>query len=219
MVKRIYILFILVSLSLIIAGCTPVLVANEAQLTPPHSETITPTETPTFTVVPTTAPTTTPTTTPTTLPTATPVPGKWQVYADTSVFDGSTTVTISEIADNPVYGRKKNSYTPELFILCQDKNLQIVVNVGMDFDVEAGLYGQSTVRLRFDEGEEFYMVTSQLPDGEAIYISNPEDTLGKLLKAEKFIFGFNPYRAYPAFATFDLTGLAAAVTPVLEACK
>lgn len=190
-------------------------VASQTQPTQTRADPPLPTVTQAFTAEPTNAPTTTPTT----QPTATPVPGKWQVYADTSVFDGSTTVTISEIADNPVYGRKKNSYTPELFILCQDKNLQIVVNVGMDFDVEAGLYGQSTVRLSFDEGAEFYMVTSQLMDGEAIYISNPEDILEQMLEADKFVFGFNPYRAYPAFATFDLTGLAAAVTPVLEACK
>ncbi|MAT45171.1 MAG: hypothetical protein CL609_22820 [Anaerolineaceae bacterium] len=196
---------------------------TETQTPQPTSTfTLTPTLTkrPTNTLTPTLAPTKTITPTKTTRPTKTTDPeGKWFTYMGKSSFDDSTSVDLELKANTGVSGWPNNSYTPRLHVRCLEGKKEVYIDVGMSFDVEYGLYGRATVRIRFDSNEAFELIGTQSTDGEALFFDYPNNLIDKMLVSEKMTFGFTPFNSSPVSTTFDLFGLAEAIKPLNSACK
>lgn len=147
-----------------------------------------------------------------------PETGDWQSSFGTSAFDDSKTVTLSLLADNPVDGWL-TTYTPSLYLRCQEHKLDAYINVGMQINVEEGLFQSATVRVRFDSEEEQDMVAAESTDGKALFLPDPSGIINSMLNHNKMTFGFIPFNASPVVTTFNLTGLSGVIGPLQTACS
>ena len=159
---------------------------------------------------------------PTNLPiptnTLTPETGNWQSSFSTSAFDDSKIVRLSLLADDSVEGWL-TTYTPWLNIRCQEHKLDVYVNVGMQINVESGLFQSATVRVRFDSNEAQDMIADESTDGEALFFRNPSEMINSMLNHNRMIFGFIPFNASAVVTTFNLTGLSGVIQPLRDACN
>jgi type VI secretion system protein VasI len=171
----------------------------------------TPTPKSTTTPKPTAAPTDEPTPTPS-------LAGKWISSTKASSFDDSKIVTLLLDAENDIEG-PSGSVRPSLLVRCQEHAKDVFVYTGMAPDVESGNLDGATVRTRFDKDAATSENTNQSTDNTSLFFLNAEATISDLLKHEQLVFGFTPFSASPAEATFDLHGLAEAIKPLNEACK
>ena len=141
---------------------------------------------------------------PTNLPiptnTLTPETGNWQSSFSTSAFDDSKIVKLSLLADDSVEGWL-TTYTPWLNIRCQEHKLDVYVNVGMQINVESGLFQSATVRVRFDSNEAQDMIADESTDGEALFFRNPSEMINSMLNHNRMIFGFIPFNASAVVTT------------------
>ena len=177
------------------------------------------TDTPAATSVPTmtTAPTVTetPAATPTDTPTA--AGGKWLIRFGTSPLDDSKTVIVNLAADSSVTGWM-DTFTPVLYLRCQEHKTEVYVDVGMQINVEYGPSDQATVRVRFDKEQAQALVANESTDRKALFLPNPTQVISAMLKHDQLVFGFTPFNASPVVTTFDLRGLSEVVQPLLDAC-
>ncbi len=159
-----------------------------------------------------------PTLPPTQTNTPPPSKGKWQVTTSKSEFDSSTTVLLSLDAENTVEGWLTITL-PTLVLMCKERELNVYVNVGTQSDVEYGLYEKATVRVRFDQNQAFETVANESTTGEALFFRDPHQMIISMLKSNEMIFGFTPFNANPAVATFDLHGLKNVIEPLKQSCN
>jgi len=143
--------------------------------------------------------------------------GNWQSTFGTSQFDNSKTVTLNLLADNPVQGWL-TTYTPWLGVRCQEHKLDVYVSVGMQINVELGMYQSATVRVRFDNEEAQSMVADEATDGQSLFFRNPSEMINFILNHDKMVFGFTPFNASAVVTTFDLVGLSSVIKPLEDAC-
>jgi hypothetical protein len=147
-----------------------------------------------------------------------PFKGKWQVFTSKSEFDNSTTVTLSLDAENYVEGWLTNTL-PTLVLRCEEKEIDVFIDLGTSADVEYGLYDSATVRVRFDQNQAIEMVTNESTDNEALFFSDPYGMIISLLQNREMVFGFTPFNADPVVTKFDLQGLAAVIEPLKQSCS
>jgi len=143
--------------------------------------------------------------------------GGWQSSFGTSQFDNSKTVFLNLLADNPVQGWL-TTYTPSLSVRCQEHNLDVYISVGMQINVEYGMYQSATIRIRFDHETAKSLVADESTDGQALFFRNPGEIIYSMLDHDKLIFGFTPFNASPVVTTFNLVGLSNVIQPLEEAC-
>ena len=181
-----------------------------------------------------------PTTTPTPQPTFTPKPtftsepsktalplltstssltGMWVTKFGTSSFDNSKTVVILLNANSPVTGWLNETYLPVLYIRCQEQKIDVYIAVGLQQNVEYGLYNKSTVRVRFDSDTAETFITNHSTDNQALFFKNPTSMMNEILKHQTMVFGFTPFNASPVETSFNLNGVTDAIKPLLEDCK
>lgn len=152
--------------------------------------------------------------------TNTPVPftGKWQVATSKSEFDNSTTVALSLEAESFIEGWLTTTL-PTLVLRCQEREIDVFINIGTQSDVEYGLYEKATVRVRFDQNQAFETVTSESTTGEALFFRDPYQMIIAMLRSNEMVFGFTPFNADPAVTTFDLRGLKNVIEPLKQSCN
>lgn len=155
---------------------------------------------------------------PTQTNTSMPFTGKWQVSTSKSEFDNSTTVALSLEAENFIEGWLTTTL-PTLVLRCQEKEIDVYVNIGTQSDVEYGLYEKATVRVRFDQNQAFETVTSESTTGEALFFQDPHEIIIAMLRSNEMVFGFTPFNADPAVTTFDLRGLKNVIEPLKQSCN
>jgi type VI secretion system protein VasI len=152
--------------------------------------------------------------------TNTPVPftGKWQVSTGKSEFDNSTTVALSLKAESFIEGWLTTTL-PTLVLRCQEREIDVYVNIGTQSNVEYGLYEKATVRVRFDQNQAFETVTNESTTGEALFFRDPHEMIIAMLRSNEMVFGFTPFNADPAVTTFDLRGLKNVIEPLKQSCN
>jgi type VI secretion system protein VasI len=159
-----------------------------------------------------------PTIAPTKASTPKPFTGKWQTYTKKSEFDGSTTVILGLEAENYVEGWLTTTL-PILNLRCKEGKIDTYVNIGMQADVEYGLYDKATVRVRFDQNQAFEMTASESTTGEALFFQDPDGMIMWMLQSREMVLGFTPFNADPVVATFDLLGLTNVIEPLKQSCN
>lgn len=143
--------------------------------------------------------------------------GKWETTFSTSPFDDSETVVVKLNADKKIKGFL-DSYLPKLFFRCKEGSLEIYINVGVQQDVEYDS-DKSTVRLRFDDEENFTTKMGHSKNGEALFFQNSKDILLTMVKHKKMIFEFTPFNASPTITSFDLEYLREKIQPLIKVCS
>lgn len=69
-------------------------------------------------------------------------------------------------------------------------------------------YEDSTVRIRFDDGQATRQSWSRSSDYHAIFASDPRGLIAKLQTSKKFYLEYHPYQKVAETITFDVSGLA-----------
>jgi hypothetical protein len=153
-------------------------------------------------------------------PTPTFIPtGKWVTTFEKSSFDDTRTVILALKANSPVSGWVTDATIPLLIVRCKEKKTEAYVNVGMQQDVESGLYNQSTIRVRFDSQEAASLISDHSTDGKGLFFHDPQTIIDQMLQHEKMVFGFTPFNSNPVETSFDLRGLNEAIKPLQDSCK
>jgi hypothetical protein len=141
----------------------------------------------------------------------------WMVSEDVSNMDGSKTVTLALNAENEVKGWLE-SEKPTLIIRCKENVTNAYIVTGMQANVESGLYGEHTVRLRFDDAPPVTQRWSESTDNKALFSPNAIGLARNLVEAETLNFEFVPFNASPVVAIFKLQGLDRHINKVSETC-
>ena len=153
-------------------------------------------------------------------PTPTFIPtGNWITTFEKSSFDDSQTVILRLKANSLITGWVTDATIPVLYVRCKEKKAEAYINVGMQQDVEHGLYNQSTVRIRFDSQEASSLIAKHSTDGEALFFQDSQTIIDQMLQYEMMVFGFTPFNSNPVETSFNLRGLNEAIKPLQEACK
>jgi len=153
------------------------------------------------------------------LPTDTPKPftGKWTIKTSKSSLDDSTTVVLKLAAEKSITGWI-DTYTPVIFLRCQEHETDAYVYVGMQANVESGMTDRATARVRFDKDPAIWIVMAESTDGKGLFFRDSVSTIRDMLEHEQMIFSFTPFNASPVETTFDLRGLDLVITPLQDAC-
>lgn len=145
-----------------------------------------------------------------------PLGGKWVVKESTSEMDSSAGYAVGLQAENEIEGWLKKT-TPVLFVRCQEKKVDLFINVGMPADVE--LYGAHTVRVRLDEAQPLKQNWGQSTDNEALFSRDAIPLAKKIAQAQTLRFEFTPFNGSPQVVTFDVRGFSEHLEKVLSTCK
>ncbi|MCC7018122.1 MAG: hypothetical protein IT332_00110 [Ardenticatenales bacterium] len=85
--------------------------------------------------------------------------------------------------------------------------------MGSNFEI-----GQHTVQIRLDDDPAQEITAREATESETLMFLDGQAFASSLLGRKKMVFGFTPFEAPPAVATFNLTGIDNAITPLREAC-
>jgi hypothetical protein len=144
-------------------------------------------------------------------------PGRWTVKRTVSKMDDSQTVTLSLRAAGTISGWPGKVVTPTLILRCKEGNVEAYIVTGMAANVEHGSEGASLL-VRFDKEPPLQWTAGRSTDNEALFLEYPKEAIWKMMGHHSMLFRFTPFNSSPQETSFTLTGLAAAVEPLLAAC-
>lgn len=140
--------------------------------------------------------------------------GKWQVNTAKSQIDDSNNVNLWVMADDYV----KSGYDevrPELFVRCSENKTSVFIT----WDLYLGLDSTSMLT-RLDSENAVINLWTISTDNKAVFTTDNDITYVKsLFGHDRLLAKITPYGASPVIATFSITGLKDAVTPLRKACK
>jgi type VI secretion system protein VasI len=140
--------------------------------------------------------------------------GKWQVNTAKSQIDDSNNVNLWVMADDYV----KSGYDevrPELFVRCSENKTSVFIT----WDLYLGMDSTSMLT-RLDTENAVTNFWSISTDNKAVFTTDNDVTYVKsLFGHDRLLAKITPYGASPVIATFSITGLKDAVTPLRKACK
>lgn len=140
--------------------------------------------------------------------------GKWQVNTANSQIDDSNNVNLWVMADDYV----KSGYDevrPELFVRCSENKTSVFIT----WDLYLGLDSTSMLT-RLDSENAVINLWTISTDNKAVFTTDNDITYVKsLFGHDRLLAKITPYGASPVIATFSITGLKDAVTPLRKACK
>lgn len=145
--------------------------------------------------------------------------GRWIVKKSVSKMDDSQTVVLSLPANSTVSGWPQKVVTPVLVLRCKEGEIDAFVNVILRPNVEYGNTEGATVQVRFDKTPARQMSVTQSTDGEAVFFADAKGTIVRMLEHRSMLFRFTPFNSDPQETTFTLSGLAAVVKPLQDACE
>lgn len=141
-------------------------------------------------------------------------PAGWQLRTDVSPIDDSNSYFLSRDATEPV-GSGFMSSTPTLMIRYKERELEVYVTFGEYLGSDST---PVTVRLGASPArqEEWGLST----DGKAIFCPTDDRAfVDQLLRNDRLVIRLTPFGESPVTATFDLTGLSEAFTPMRAAIQ
>jgi hypothetical protein len=144
--------------------------------------------------------------------------GNWSVDRARSSFDDSPTVELELRASKRISGWPNKVETPVLVLRCQEHKTEVFIQTGMAPDVERGLFGRATVRLRLDDDPALQRIASKSTDGKALFLPQPVSLIRSLAEHKRMVFGFTPFHSSPVETEFNLDGLSEAVKSLYQAC-
>lgn len=106
---------------------------------------------------------------------------------------------------------------PHLIIRCLEHRTEVYVVTGVSTQPELGNVGKHTVRLRFDEDQQEREIWDQSADDRALFSRHPIRFVNEVARAKTLTFGFTPFHAGQAIATFSVSGFDKRL-PALRRC-
>jgi len=150
---------------------------------------------------------------------APPKAGKWLVHTERSKMDDSETVSVGVNADERVKGWLISA-TPTLLVRCQEKKLEVFIDLGMPASVErGGNLHMHHVRLRFDHNPATTQSWGESTDRKALFaLGNTDMIVTKLATSKQLVFEFTPFSAAPAVVTFNVDGFPEQLQRLRKGC-
>lgn len=147
-----------------------------------------------------------------------PSTSRWHVGDSRSPMDDSRGVSLSLDASDPITAWPGESFTPTLVIRCREHKTAVFIRNGCSPNVEYGLSGQATVRLRLDSAPAQAEVWTESTDKQSLFSPTPIPLARRLSKAQRLTYEFTPFNSSQATTTFDLAGLDSLISQVSSCC-
>lgn len=142
--------------------------------------------------------------------------GGWVVSESVNPVDDTKTVLAVLVATE---GRSKYGKPIELFVRCQSNLIEVFISWGQYLgDDTSHRARQKDVTMRVGDEEAFQRRWGVSTDGTATFYPQAIQLLKNSVAANKLVFRLLPYGSVPLTATFDTTGMAEALRPVMETC-
>lgn len=145
---------------------------------------------------------------------------KWVVRLEKSDFKDTTDVYMTVQSDEPVSCGYSGRQEITLFVRCLENTTSVILATHCHVTSGHGGYGQVEYRIddRKAESRGFNESTNNRSlglwsGGRAIPFAK------KMFDAKRMIVRFTPYGDNPVTASFDISGLKEAITPLREACS
>jgi hypothetical protein len=140
-------------------------------------------------------------------PKATPWRPTWSAQQDTSKVD-DTKNTLLYIGGEPKFqdwlGRQ---HAPELVIQCRERKLTVFVRNGTPANHELGNYGHAHVTIRFDKTPARTLNAGDSTDNKALFLPGGAGLVRDMLKHEKMLYRFTPFKKAAQETEFPLWDL------------
>lgn len=143
--------------------------------------------------------------------------GGWRFNEQTSIMDDTRSLTLIRDADTPIV-TWLSTEIPSIVLRCRAGQFEIYINTYTQFDSDTELDDEVFVRVRWDNEPPETIRMGIATDGDAAFFSNSQDTLRRMARHEKLIFGFVPFNAAETATSFTMAGLGDAIQPLLDAC-
>jgi RNA polymerase subunit RPABC4/transcription elongation factor Spt4 len=147
----------------------------------------------------------------------TPV-NNWIVERSKSKMDDSDGITLITESTQPISGWL-NETMPKLVVLCQERKLSVMVDMGTRVHPDLDNYEKSYVRLRIDKDKPTNENWRQTTDHKILFAPKPKLLISQLANAETFIFQFTPLNSGTASAVFNVQGLNIHLQDFRANCK
>lgn len=141
----------------------------------------------------------------------------WEFSEQTSIMDDTRTVALIRDADMPVTTWLSTAL-PSIVLRCRAGRFEIYINANTQFDSDTELDDDVFVRVRWDNEPPETIRMGVSTDGDAAFFSDPKETLRRMARHEKLIFGFVPFNAPEAATSFTMAGLGDVIQPLVDAC-
>lgn len=141
--------------------------------------------------------------------------GYWQISTESSPIDDSENVSLILLANDSYQNAYGQQVTPALYIRCKENKTETYIY----WDTYLGL-DETSMLYRLDKQKPKTKVWDISTNSKSVfYRGNVIDYIKTLSKANNMYAGITPYGDSPISATFDLTGLTAALKPLQKACR
>lgn len=145
-----------------------------------------------------------------------PGTGSWRVEATRSEMTDKRGVTLTLRANSTIPGIFGPA-TPILIVRCREGQLNVYVNSQRVLDSDTD--DETSVRLRFDDGEPISEDWSISTDHSSAFAADPGGfVLGPILESRVFRIELRPFDAAPVVAVFRPAGLGALLPRLRAAC-
>lgn len=144
--------------------------------------------------------------------------GRWAVSEDVNPVDDTKIVVAALEA---VEGRSRHGGPIKLHVRCQSNLIEVFISWGQylggdDDKINTGNQKDVIVRIGDEKAYPGYWGIST--DGAATFAPAQIQLLRKVVGAQRLVVRTTPLGSAPITATFDTTGMAEALTPVMVTC-
>ena len=141
-----------------------------------------------------------------------PDTGDWRLRAKVSSFDDTKAIYLELSADQSLW----DASLPLLTLSCKESSLQAYVfGIAPQPDRRSDI---ATARLRFDKTEAQTIKMLRAVADDALFFRQPVEIIRTMMNHDQMLFGFTSADSELLMATFDLTGLSEALSPLQEEC-
>ena len=149
----------------------------------------------------------------------TPATSLWRVEKTVSRMDDSRGVVLSLRANESIRAWPGKVSQPSLVLRCKEGKVDAYVVTGARAQPETGGSDLVTASIRVDAAAPEEVIVSESTDGEALFFPEAKETIVRLSDAKRLLFRFTPFNSSPQETSFRLTGLAAHLGMLEEACR
>lgn len=134
-------------------------------------------------------------------------------------MDGAVTITMTRDSEDTLE-KLIGTSRPYLGLKCTSaKAPQIFIHMGVQSEVEYGLFERHHVRLRFDDAKPETQVWAASTNNEALfYEAAPKPLIRQMLASKILLFEFTEFQKSKHDISFKLEGLSTALSPYRKTC-
>ncbi len=144
---------------------------------------------------------------------------KWEVATEKSRMDGKVTVTITKDSQDLVE-KIIGTSRPYLGLKCTSgEEPQVFVRMGVQPEVEYGLFERHHVRLKFDDAKVESQIWGASTNNEALFCeATPKPLIRRMLASKILLFEFTEFQKGKHAISFQLDGMSTALSPYRKTC-